>query len=276
MTETTRPARAPLDHAHHVAVVREEFERFLTVLQGVDLASPVPSCDGWTAADLLWHLTEVQHAWAEVVTSGRPMDELPARERPADAELLATAPASGTALVLALAERSPAEPCWSWHDDGGTVGWLARRQAHEALIHRVDAELTAGIAVAPPTVEIAVDGVDELLRVMVDGVPDWGVLTPDGIRVRLTCTNSDAAWDLALGRFTGTGPESGTVYDLDAAAVSDVVAGDGEAGADLVVRASAWDLDRWLWGRGDASALEVTGERALLERLRALVTDATQ
>ncbi|MBX9243997.1 maleylpyruvate isomerase N-terminal domain-containing protein [Actinotalea ferrariae] len=276
MTDTSRPARAPLDHAQYVDVVREEFERFLTALQGVDLASPVPSCEGWTAGDLLWHLTEVQHAWAEVVATGRPMDELPVPERPADVELLAAAPASGTALVLALAERSPEQPCWSWHDDGGTVGWVARRQAHEALIHRVDAELTAGLAVAPPTVALALDGVDELLRVMVDGVPEWGTFTPDGVRVRLACTNADAAWDLALGRFTGTGPESGKAYDLDAAAVHDVVAGSRDAGADLVVSASAWELDRWLWGRGDSSALEVTGEPALLDRLRALVTDATQ
>ncbi len=273
--QTTRPT---LTHDQYVAVVREESERLLAVLRGVDLAARVPTCAGWTAGDLLWHVGEVQHRWADVVASGRPMDELPEPERPGDADLLAFAATSGTSLVTALAGRGPAQSCWSWHEEGGTVGWVARRQAHEALVHRVDAELTAGLAVTPPSVALAADGVDELLHVMVDGVPAWGVLTPDGVRVRLECTNADAGWELALGRFTGTGPESGRTFDLDAAAVRDVVGGadDGTAGADLVVRGSAWDLDRWLWGRGDADALEAVGDGALLERLRALLTDATQ
>src|SRR6185312_10928831 len=32
-----------------------------------DPAAPVPSCPGWTAADLAWHLLEVQFFWATVV-----------------------------------------------------------------------------------------------------------------------------------------------------------------------------------------------------------------
>lgn len=271
-----------LDHARYVAHVRDETERFLDVLHGVEPGAAVPTCDGWTAADLLWHLAEVQHTWSEVVRTGRPAEELDEPERPGDAELQDAATASGTALVQALAERSPADPCWSWHDEGGTVGWVARRQAHEALVHRVDAELTAGVAVAPPEVPLAVDGVDELLRVMLDGVPAWGTFTPDGVRVRLECTNADAAWLLTLGRFTGTGPETGRAFDLDAAAVDDAAPGGGPGGADrggdpdLVVRAAAWDLDRWLWGRGDATTLAVEGDPVLLDRLRALITEATQ
>lgn len=266
-----------LDHAAYVTTVRRESERLVEVLRGADLAAPVPSCDGWTAADLVWHLTEVQDSWVHAVTTGaeRPEDATPAR--PADDALLAHAAAAGTALVQALAERGPGDPSWSWHEDGGTVGWAARRQAHEALVHRVDAELAAGVEVTPPPVDVAVDGVDELLRVMVDGVPAWGAFTPDGVAVRLECTNADAAWRLDLGRFTGTGPESGRAFDLDAAAVSDV--DPTQAPADdvaLVVRGRAWDLDRWLWGRGDADALEVRGDAALLARLRELVTEATQ
>lgn len=272
-----------MDHDTYVLAVREETERLLDALATVAPDAPVPTCD-WTAADLLWHVAEVQHHWA-AVARGAHGEAVVAPGRPVDpAELRALAAASGTELATALAETAPDAPAWSWHEDGGTVAWIARRQAHEALVHRVDAELTAGRAVTPPTVALAVDGVDEVLHVMVDGVPDWGTFTPDGVTVRLECANDDdAAWLLRLGRFAGTGPESGTAYDLDAAAVERVAAGpSGEraegAGEDLLVRAPAWELDLWLWGRGGSDSFEVSGPggAALLERVRSLLADATQ
>ena len=42
-----------------------------------------------------------------------------------------------------LEAADPAEEAWNWSDDH-TVGFILRRQAHEALVHRVDAELAAG------------------------------------------------------------------------------------------------------------------------------------
>ncbi|WP_238993563.1 hypothetical protein [Nocardioides caldifontis] len=63
-----------------------------------------------------------------------------------------------------------------WAEDR-TVGYIRRRQAHEALIHRLDAELTAGTVTAlDPT--LASDGVDEALDVMFGGCPPWGSFEP--------------------------------------------------------------------------------------------------
>jgi hypothetical protein len=268
-----------MEHETYVLAVREETERFLEVLLPVPAHARVPTC-AWSAADLLWHVAEVQHHWAAVVR-GAHGEGVVAPERPAGLgalrELAATA---GTELATALAEAAPQDRAWSWHEDGGTVAWIARRQAHEALVHRVDAELTAGVAVTPPTPELAADGVDEVLHVMVDGVPPWGTYTADGVVVRLECSNVPAAWLLRLGRFTGTGPESGTVYDLDAAAVERVPdpEGSSEVEPDLVVRAPAWELDLWLWGRGGTDGFDVRGPggAALLERVRQLLAEATQ
>ena len=262
-----------LRHEVYLAALREESERFLGALAGVEPATAVPTCAGWTAADLTWHLGEVQHTWSQHARQGPEAEHPPTPERPDDADLARFTATAGTELLTALSSREPDELCWSWHEDGGTIGWVARRQAHEALIHRVDAELTAGRSVTPPSVELAADGVDELLRVMVDGVPDWGDFVPDDTTVRIECTNAEASWVLALGRFVGTSPTTGTTYDLDTAAVLD----EDDGGTDeLVVRGAAWDLDRWLWGRGGTESLDVSGDPAILERVRALVTEATQ
>ena len=54
---------------------------------------------------------------------------------------------------------------WMWNLDGRHAGYIARRQAHEALIHRIDAELTAGRR-TPVDAALGTDGIDEVLSVM--------------------------------------------------------------------------------------------------------------
>jgi hypothetical protein len=54
-----------------------------------------------------------------------------------------------------------------------TVSWVARRQAHEALIHRTDAELAAGVTVTRADAALAADGVDDLISGFLVGVPRW-------------------------------------------------------------------------------------------------------
>src|SRR3990170_566837 len=54
-----------LDYLTHL---RRESDRFLECLQGAEPTAPVPSCPGWTASDLLWHLAEVQTFWSGVVS----------------------------------------------------------------------------------------------------------------------------------------------------------------------------------------------------------------
>ena len=265
-----------MEHQGFVVAIREQSERFLEVLAGVDPQAPVPSCPGWTAADLLWHLGVVQHFWAEVARGATEDDVVPPN-RPDDVAALGTLVArSGTELLGALAGREPSDETWSWHPDGGSIAWLTRRQAHEALIHRVDAELTAGVDVRPPSAELALDGVDEVLTVFVDGVPEWGAFAPDGVRVLITSTNLPGRWLLSLGRFTGTGPDTGTAHDLDAAAVSRVADDAGAGVVDAEVAGHAWDLDRWLWGRGDVDGLEISGSTPVVDRVRALVAGATE
>jgi uncharacterized protein (TIGR03083 family) len=255
------------------AVVEAESGRFLEALAEVGLDVEVPSCPGWHVADLLWHLAEVHGFWAQIVD--RLLDDPSAAddvERPTDPALLTFAAERRTELLDALARRSPTDRCWSWSELGGDVGWVARRQAHEALIHRTDAELAAGMAVTRPDAALAADGVDELVRGFLVGIPQWASWTPDGTTIALACTDVGARYVLELGRMSGTSPASGRSYDLDAAELLD----DPSLPAHAEVAGDAWELDRWLWGRAEDEAVTITDGREVVTRFRALAAEATQ
>ncbi|MCP4967824.1 MAG: hypothetical protein GY926_21640, partial [bacterium] len=51
---------------YHTAIGTES-ARFTSLVRNTDHAAPVPSCPGWSAADLTWHLLEVQYFWASIV-----------------------------------------------------------------------------------------------------------------------------------------------------------------------------------------------------------------
>jgi uncharacterized protein (TIGR03083 family) len=235
----------------------------------------VPSCPEWTAADLLWHLAEVQMFWGEIVRH-RLADPEPAEqakpERPDDhADLHAMAVAAADDLYDVLAATPVDTPVWTWADDH-SVGFVRRRQAHEALVHRLDAELTVG-AVTGFDPALATDGVDEALRHFLGGVPPWGTFIADGTTGLVRSTDTGAAWALRLGRFRGTSPNSGTTYDEDTFEVDDASPG---AAAAFVVAGSARDLDAWLWGRPTIGEVVVTGEGSASARLNAIVAKGVE
>ena len=209
------PFPAYLDH------VRTESARFRDVLAGCDPAARVPACPDWDAADLLWHLATVQAFWAEVV-----------RTRPADADeefeanlprpdtyegLLAAYDGFSAAMIEALASADPADEAWHWSSDH-TVGASIRRQAHEALIHRLDAEETAGQVTALDPA-LAADGVLEALTVMYGGCPPWGTITTSDRVVDVRLTDTGDGLHVSLARFTGTDPDGKSYDEPDLAVV---------------------------------------------------------
>jgi uncharacterized protein (TIGR03083 family) len=258
----------------YIAAVRSESARFLELVRGAPGDAEVPSCPGWTVADLTWHLAEVQHFWGAVVADLLDTPESVVEpDRPNEADLPAFFGERSQRLVEVLESRHPADGCWSWHDAGHSVGWVRRRQAHEALIHRIDAELAAG-TVYRIDAELAADGVDEVIRVMMDldNLPEWAVYEPDGATAVVELDDGAAAWVLDLGRFKGASPRSGTAYDDAVVCLSD----DAPAEPTATVRGSAADLDLWLWGRAPLDPITVVGDRTVADHIRAAAAAATQ
>lgn len=253
-----------LDFLSHL---RRESDRFLDVLAEADPSARVPSCPEWAVADLLWHLAEVQWFWATVVEERRQDTEgIEHPTRPTDRDaLLMFATQQADRLVRVLTETAPETEVYMWADDK-TVGYIRRRQAHEALIHRLDAELAVG-TVTPLDAALAADGVDECLAVMYGGVPeDWGAFTATAAPVRVHLTDrSDADTAVRPGRFVGTDPDDGTAYD------EGVLVPAPDTGVVATVSGTADDVDAWLWHRRGDEVLSFDGDAAAIDAVRAVL-----
>lgn len=249
--------------------IASESERFLDAVQSADPGAPVPTCPGWTAEDLLWHLTEVHAYWAAILR-GRAVTEEDSQaveaampQRPGEQDALVQAFRRHTTdLLTELAAREDAEPAWFWLETARTVGSTRRMQAHEATMHRVDAELTAGLGSAPIDPALAADGISHGVEVM------WGwwatlpgfEFRPVGGPVALTASDLDLTWGVQPGRWVGRGA-SGTAYDVPSAVLCD------PAGPVATVAGTAEALERWLWARGPEPRSH--GDAVSLHALRA-------
>jgi uncharacterized protein (TIGR03083 family) len=266
---TTYRAR-DLDYLRYLA---GESERFAAVLSGTAPEARVPTCPDWNADDLLWHLGEVQWFWGRVVADGilttEQAEKVGAERPPTRADLNAFFEESSTRLGEALGAASPDAPAWTWADDK-TVGFIRRRQAHEALIHRVDAELTAGGRTAMDGV-LSADGVDEALRIMYGGdLPDWGHFEPTGQAVEVRAIDTGDSWQVALGQFGGIDPDDGQEYDQLGIQIAATEPGDSPA-ATAVIAGNAADLDCWLWKRPAFGSLDRSGDAGAINSLESII-----
>lgn len=253
-----------LDYLGHL---ERESARFAAVLDNADRHASVPSCPDWTADDLLWHLGEVFLFWGTIVRE-RLTDPAAAEEakpdRPADWNgLLSFYERSRTELMQTLRDTPPDESVWTWSDDN-TAGFVRRRMAQEALIHRLDAELTAN-AITDFDADLATDGVLEALQYFFSP-PVWASWDADGPAGRLRATDTGTDLLVQLGSFSGLSPNTGKTWDHEPS----VMLVDS-AEPSFTLSASGRDLDAWLWGRPPLIEPVVDGKAVDLEQLRAII-----
>lgn len=259
-----------MQYEDHVQHLNRYSLSFLDLARSADLDSAVPSCPGWTVADLVHHLAEVQHFWGSIV-DGRLDDPggVEPKERPSNEALIELFDDSRRLLEQALDKAAAGDRCWSWSEAGGTVGWVARRQHHEAAIHLADLALASG---RQPQIlhSTAVDGISEMIDVMLGDFPGWMSYEPKWL-VEIDVDEFDVATLMTVGLLSGTGPESGQVY-LDLPGTRRAEYGLPDA----IVSGPAEAMDLWMWGRGPVDGLTVTGEGEAVEALRLAIADGTQ
>ena len=256
-----------------VARIEREAARLADVLGPLDPATPVPTCPGWTAEDLLWHLTEVHEFWAAVLRTGAltdadvaaAKDTTHGRPTGGDArERLDALRAAATAdLAAQLRAVSDDAPRWSWHEPDRTAGFTRRMQTHEATMHRIDAELTAGVPVSFVPAELAAAGVGHGIEVMWSWQPPAAVYRRLGV-VELVASDIADRWTVEAGRWAGTDEETGGRIERPKGRR----AAPGRE-AEAVVTAPAVELYRYVWGR--PAQVERAGDPAALAALAAVV-----
>jgi uncharacterized protein (TIGR03083 family) len=217
-------------------------------LTGAHPNAQVPSCPDWKGQDLLVHVTEVQQFWAWVTRLGGAAPnqaERPVFDDSVDAETAARLATSD--LIAAYEQVGLDAPTWVWWttDNQDTVFGSARRQAHEALIHRVDAEQTAGVeSVIDP--DIAADGIAEFLERMIGDVAPSSWSAQSGL-IEVYATDVNQRWYVRV-------DDAGARLDVQP-----------EGTTLATISGPAYDLDLTLWRRSGWSTLTFEGDLDAIE-----------
>lgn len=253
-----------------LAVIRAEADRFADVLSSADPEARVPTCPDWSARDLLKHLTQVHQFWAAVIgrrLTGEAVGEFEESQTQLPDEVPALLDLRRQAtddLVKALTERADEEPAWSWFAPDQTVGFTRRMQTHEATMHRVDAELAAGLPISPIDPAVAAAGVDHVIDVMWNWVPVDATRSATGT-LELVATDTGQRWLLQTMRWSGSA--WGQEFTDQPTCVRVAT---GKDQPDATVSGTAQDLDLLVWTRADRSIAR-DGDAGVLAQFQAVL-----
>lgn len=239
----------------HVETIRREGATLADAAEAAGLDAPVPACPGWDVRRLVRHIAKVLQRTEHVVRTGA-QEPPPAGEFPPfddDYRLFAQFRGTVDALCLTLEIAEPHGSSWNFSGRDLTNAFWSRRMTHEITVHRMDAQRAAAVELDPVPAEQAVDGVDELLAVLVPmkvmmAPPSWSGT------IHLHATDAEGEWMVAVA--------DGAV---------DVAHAHGKG--DLAVRGPATGLFTWAWNRSSPAeaGLECFGDDALLEAWPTLV-----
>src|SRR5215468_9696211 len=149
-----------------LASMRDDGGAFRAAVAEADPASSVPSCPGWTVADLTHHLGSV-YQWVHwhvvrAVTDKPDKSRQDFEAEPWADDLLAWWHVEFAGLVATFDALDPGMPAWNWAPQSKKVAFWQRRMAHETAVHRWDAQMALGQA-EPIETKLAADGVAEVL-----------------------------------------------------------------------------------------------------------------
>lgn len=272
-----------------ITTIRQEADRLASALTAASPDQQVPTCPEWTAEDLLWHLTEVHEFWAEILRTGATTEEevqaidAAKAPRPTEQEALQERRAAATESLLAQLEaHDDEEPAWFWFSAQQGVGATRRMQTHEATIHRVDAELTAGHPVSGIDAGRAAAGLDHVLEVMwaagYEWIPEWAELSPLAA-IEIRPQGGTTRW-LGIDRWAGTRPRDGQEFEGTVGRPLEGPPAEGELPR-AAAAGSAVALLLWAWGREQAldhladgaEAVRLQGDPEAITAMEALIAE---
>jgi uncharacterized protein (TIGR03083 family) len=221
----------PLPRTVLLDALTREAAAFRAVLATADLDSAVPACPDWDLRELAAHVAGV-HRWALNAVADGELRRDPTPPLP-DRAAVETMYADAVTELIAALRRAPDDaPCPSFLTPDDTARFWLRRQVHELLVHRYDAEHATGAEPVLDT-ELAADGVAEALEVFLPRMRARGLL--GDLPATLTLRQSDGPGEWVL----SGGPQQATVVG------------------------PAQDLLLLLWKRRPLDGLEVHGDEGV-------------
>jgi uncharacterized protein (TIGR03083 family) len=238
-----------MEYAAYIDAIRREGAALASAAKSAGVDAPVPSCPEWTVGDLVSHVGRI-HRWVTdiIVTRAKPDQNWRMLDPPPPEERIPWFEEGYQRFADTLASTDPREHVWTWTSDQ-SVGFWARRQAHELVVHRWDAQTATG---APQSVDraLAVDGIQEVFDIL-PARPGVEPMRGTGETIHLHCTDGDGEWLLRLE------PEG-------------LVVTNEHAKGDVAARGTASDLLLLVWGRIPPERVEVFGDASLLTRWQEL------
>jgi len=235
----------------YVGVIRERSDALLSAARA-NLDAAVPSCPGWTVADLVAHIGEAWGWAAAVVRSGERRDAPTAPDGLGGPALVEWARGRLEEVLDVLEDADPTANCWTFGLPRSPLFWF-RRQALETAVHAWDCAGAVGEP-APLDPELARDGIDEFLGSM---VPRQVKRRPDawtGQSLHLHRTDGEGEWMVRLGP--------------DGEVSTERAHGKG----DVALRGPASTLYLWCLNRVRADDLELFGDPAVAARWTAEIS----
>lgn len=184
-----------LSAARYLDLLHEEGERLLLAAEGA-MDRSVPTCEGWAVRDVVEHVGMVYGHKIAALELGRRPEPGEWQGPQQGIDEIAWCHALLHRLASDLSRVAADEPAWTWWEPDQTAGFWQRRMAQETAVHRADVESATG-PVTPIAADLAVDGVDELLRVMLAdvGVDDVAGPLVDGGVVEVVVTGTTVTGD---------------------------------------------------------------------------------
>jgi uncharacterized protein (TIGR03083 family) len=245
---STSPERA----AFYLARLRADSDRFAEVAR-LGLTAEVPSCPGWTVEDVVRHLATVYLHKVEILRINALPDPWPPEF--GDRDPLDLYDEARAEVIPALEKAGTEQKTWTFSPDDKTSAFWYRRMALETAVHRIDIEQAHDVATTIDR-DLAVDGIDEILTLMLGG-PWWEEGdTKHPVDATIRITTEGRSWTIRLD------------------ATSATVTPGAEGNVDAEVFGEPVEIYLWLWGRGSLSLDQAAGDDTAVEAFRARLAEA--
>ncbi len=219
------------------------------------LTEKIPCCPDWDVAEVVWHTAGVYQHKVRVMADNAWPEPWPPADFEERAELAFLREAKDD-LFAELSRHDVSEITTTFGPDS-TIGFWVRRMALEVAVHRYDAELAHGDT-TPIDPALAVDGIDEILRIMLAG-PWWAhnVQTEHPVDALVAVAAGGTRWLCDIQR------TAVTVTDDSSTSVAATVSGEPE------------HVFLWLWGRVGDEAATLDGDPKVISEFRSRLVECT-